>query len=90
MVSSLLPDALANPTAVLLDLFHSSPDLDEFPSRVITHFTDIFSTNDALNEVTCCFHVLKSKILTYNRFHLSMFIIHQMHIRTDPWSNSLP
>jgi len=51
MVSSLLPDALADPTAVLLDLFHSSHDLDVFPSTVTTHFSDIFSTKDALNEI---------------------------------------
>jgi hypothetical protein len=60
MVSSLLPDALANPTAVLLDLFQSSHDLDRFPSTVTTYFADIFSTKDALNEVIYYFRTLNN------------------------------
>lgn len=43
--------ALADPTAVLLDLFHSSDNLDLFPTQVSDHFYRIFSTDHALNEV---------------------------------------
>jgi hypothetical protein len=51
MVSSLLSDALTDPTAVLVGIFQDSSDLDQFPSNVATHFQHIFSTEDALKEV---------------------------------------
>ncbi|GLB35181.1 putative mini-chromosome maintenance replisome factor [Lyophyllum shimeji] len=51
MVSSLLADALANPTAVLEDLFDPNAVLDAFPARVSAHFSTVFAPRDALNEI---------------------------------------
>lgn len=85
-------NALADPTAVLLELFLSSHDLNQFPSQVTAHFENVFSTNDALNQVPSYFHVQSqfTLFLTYFRFHLSMCIIPHMHTRIDLWFNSLP
>ncbi|KAG6889789.1 hypothetical protein C0992_004207 [Termitomyces sp. T32_za158] len=49
MVSSLLADALADPTAVLNDVFDG--DLDAFPAAVAAQFSAIFATPDALTEI---------------------------------------
>ncbi|RDB21489.1 Mini-chromosome maintenance complex-binding protein [Hypsizygus marmoreus] len=44
MVSALVPDALADPDAVL-------QDLDGVPARVTDHFKSIFASDDAFNEI---------------------------------------
>ncbi|KAG6910910.1 hypothetical protein DXG01_006593 [Tephrocybe rancida] len=49
MVSSLLADALADPTAVLNGL--NSDDLDAFPAAVTEHFKQIFRTQNAFTEI---------------------------------------
>jgi hypothetical protein len=51
MVSSLLADALTDPTAVLHDLFQSSNNIDGFPETVSSHFSQVFSSLDAFKEV---------------------------------------
>jgi hypothetical protein len=51
MVSSHIADALADPTTVLLELFDSNEDLDAFPSKVASHFAQVFGSPDALQEV---------------------------------------
>jgi hypothetical protein len=86
MVSSLLCDALTDPTAVLVDIFQNSSDLDQFPSNVATHFQHVFSTEDALKEVA--YLLLSARIGNpdiQNRFRPSMFIIHHIFTMTDPW-----
>lgn len=52
MVSSLLVDTLQNPTRSLLELYDSSKSIDDFPSTVSRHFSDIFKTIDAFQEVS--------------------------------------
>lgn len=42
MVSSDLSDALGNPTRVLAELYEADPG-DNFPGRVATHFSNVFS-----------------------------------------------
>lgn len=51
MVSSLLTDALTDPTAVLHDLFQDHRDIDTFPAKVSAHFSDVFGPLDAFKEV---------------------------------------
>ncbi|TFY70334.1 hypothetical protein EVG20_g2670 [Dentipellis fragilis] len=53
MVSSFLIEALASPTRVIQELWDAtSPDTSEdFPEAVLKHFSDIFSTDDALYEI---------------------------------------
>jgi hypothetical protein len=50
MVSSLLVDALSNPTKALLDLY-SPENAKEFPTVVKTHFVDVFASDTAFNQV---------------------------------------
>ncbi|KAG5645036.1 hypothetical protein DXG03_007215 [Asterophora parasitica] len=51
MVSSLLADAVADPTAVLLDLFAANDDIQAFSARVAAHFSAVFSSDAALAEI---------------------------------------
>lgn len=52
MVSSLLADALTDPTAVLHDLFQDYHDnIEAFPQSVSAHFSDVFGPLDAFKEV---------------------------------------
>ncbi|KAL0947281.1 hypothetical protein HGRIS_013401 [Hohenbuehelia grisea] len=53
MVSSQRVDALNNPARALLDLFtEKTPlDLDTFPTAVANHFSEIFASDDAFQEI---------------------------------------
>lgn len=51
MVSSVLVDALSDPTRSLLELYDANQDIDNFPAIVATHFADIFTSKDAFSEV---------------------------------------
>jgi hypothetical protein len=51
MVSSLLADALQDPTRVLLELFDAYDAIDGFPDHVSRHFSGIFRSSDAFQEV---------------------------------------
>ncbi|RXW24142.1 hypothetical protein EST38_g1703 [Candolleomyces aberdarensis] len=52
MVSSLLVDALARPSDLLIELSRAPDDGQEFPTRVASYFDGIFSSQDAFNEIT--------------------------------------
>ncbi|KAJ7702444.1 putative alanine racemase-domain-containing protein [Mycena rosella] len=51
MVSSVLVDALSDPTRALLELYDANQDIDTFPARVAAHFGDIFASKDAFSEI---------------------------------------
>ncbi|KAJ6547200.1 putative alanine racemase-domain-containing protein [Mycena capillaripes] len=51
MVSSLLVDALNDPTRSLLELYDANQDVDNFPAKVAVHFADIFASKDAFSEI---------------------------------------
>jgi hypothetical protein len=51
MVSSLLVDALNDPTRALVDLYNPSEDIDNFPKAVSNYFSKIFESADAFKEV---------------------------------------
>ncbi|KAG2020570.1 hypothetical protein CC2G_005893 [Coprinopsis cinerea AmutBmut pab1-1] len=52
MVSSLLVDALTNPTVLVSDLYKSRDRTRSFPVQVSKYFSDIFATQDAFNEIS--------------------------------------
>ncbi|KAF9459336.1 mini-chromosome maintenance replisome factor-domain-containing protein [Collybia nuda] len=51
MVSSFLTDALTDPTLVLHELFQDNHNIDSFPATVSAHFSHIFRSLDAFNEI---------------------------------------
>jgi hypothetical protein len=51
MVSSLLVEALNDPTRVLREIYDPSKEIDTFPSTVSGHFSKIFESFDAFQEV---------------------------------------
>jgi hypothetical protein len=51
MVSSVLVDALSDPTQTLLELYDPKQDIDNFPAKVASHFATIFGSKDAFSEV---------------------------------------
>ncbi|KAJ7168060.1 mini-chromosome maintenance replisome factor-domain-containing protein [Mycena crocata] len=51
MVSSILVDALSDPTRSLLELYDANPDIGNFPAKVASHFTEIFASRDAFSEI---------------------------------------
>ncbi|KAJ6606625.1 putative alanine racemase-domain-containing protein [Mycena vulgaris] len=52
MVSSVMVDALSDPTRALLELYDANlKDVENFPSRVAAHFADIFASKDAFSEI---------------------------------------
>lgn len=51
MVSSILVDALNNPTQALLELYDTGTNVDTFPQKVSEHFARIFDSIDAFREV---------------------------------------
>ncbi|KAJ7470418.1 putative alanine racemase-domain-containing protein [Mycena latifolia] len=57
MVSSVLVDALSDPTRSLLELYDENQDLDSFPARVAAHFADIFASKDAFSEIPSIYAV---------------------------------
>ncbi|KAJ6618233.1 putative alanine racemase-domain-containing protein [Mycena sp. CBHHK59/15] len=51
MVSSVLVDALSDPTHALLELYDANQDIDNFPAKVTAHFANIFASSDAFCEI---------------------------------------
>ena len=51
MVSSLLVDALNDPIRALKDIYDPSKEIDNFPTHVASHFSKVFKSDDAFNEV---------------------------------------
>lgn len=53
MASSTKRNVLQNPLRSLLDLYESENDFDPdlFPEKVASHFSEIFASRDAFNEV---------------------------------------
>ena len=51
MVSSLLVDALIDPTRMLRAIYDPSKEIDIFPSTVSSHFSKVFENVDAFQEV---------------------------------------
>lgn len=51
MVSSLLVDAINNPSSALEELYESATPEPDFPAQVSTHFSKIFNTLDAFQQV---------------------------------------
>jgi hypothetical protein len=51
MVSSLLVDALNDPTRALKDIYDPYEEIDIFPRVVSSHFSKIFESANAFNEV---------------------------------------
>lgn len=62
MVSATLADTLHNPTAALVALWNTSPDLHEFPGIVDKHFRAIFSTSEAFQQVM---PIVKWNVMSY-------------------------
>lgn len=51
MVSALRIDTLRDPTAALQELYAESQGADNFPRHVSNHFSRVFRTTDAFQEV---------------------------------------
>ncbi|KAJ7070358.1 putative alanine racemase-domain-containing protein [Mycena belliarum] len=58
MVSSVLVDALSDPTRSLVELYNEIKDIDNFPARVAAHFADIFASKDAYSEARLHLHTV--------------------------------
>ncbi|CAK5279504.1 unnamed protein product [Mycena citricolor] len=56
MVSSVLVDALSDPTKTLVDLFDPT-DSNGFPAKVTSHFANIFASKDAFSEIPSIYSV---------------------------------
>jgi len=70
MVSALLVDTLKDPTGSLLELFDTCASVDEFPSLVSRHFSEIFKKVDAFQEVfyTVYYGLPVSDLNLYTRY----------------------
>ena len=55
-MTSSLADVLADPSAALIALFDPNEPLDAFPHNVFTHFSHIFPSSDALQQVRTIMH----------------------------------
>jgi len=88
MVSSLLVDALKDPTCSLLELYDPTTQLDAFPALVSSHFSQIFSSVDAFQEVCSSHRDTFTYPSTLLRFLPSMFATPQKHTSTDRLSAS--